>query len=139
MAETKNSFSMAAWSHYLTDKANAFQEAFKLDTAKNIAKMNYPNKDELADALANTKLDCTHTAAAIPGAISGFMTDEGRKFDIPAADKKTAPATIRLEEVPEKVTEGTVQFGASKGKAYKSTTKAHTEVKVKSHNKDFKK
>lgn len=138
MAKTDKPFSMAAFVDYGNARNNAFAEAFKADTAKNIAKMGYPNKEELPGVIAGAKLDMSHTIAAVPQLVSGFMTDDKRKFDIPSTDKAMAAATIRLEEIPKKVSEGVNQLGANKGKPYKSVTKAHTEVKVKSHNKDFK-
>lgn len=138
MAKTDKPFSLAAFVDHGNAKNKAFADAFATDTLKNLAKMGYPNKDEAPDAVKNTKLDMSHTLGAVPELVSEFMTSEGRKFDIPSTDKTMAPATIRLEEIPKKVTEGVNQLGANKGQKYKSVTKAHTEVKVKSHNKDFK-
>lgn len=138
MANGNKPFSIAAFAEYGRARNKAFQEAFKADTLKNLAKMGYPNKDEASEAVRTTDLCTDNTVSAVPQLIAGFMADEGRKFDIPSAGKNIAPATIRLEEIPKKVTEGINQLGANKGKPYKSVTKAHTEVKVKSHNKDFK-
>jgi len=138
MANGNKPFSIAAFAEYSRARNKAFQEAFKADTLKNLAKMGYPNKDEAPEAVRTTDLCTDNTVSAVPQLIAGFMADEGRKFDIPSAGKNIAPATIRLEEIPKKVTEGINQLGANKGKPYKSVTKAHTEVKVKSHNKDFK-
>lgn len=114
------------------------QEAMKADTRKNIIKMGFPNKDELDGVLASTTLDMSNTLAAIPGCISGYMHDEKRAFDLPAPDKKTAPATIKVVAVPKKTKTGIVQMGPNKGSTYTSTIDAHEEVKVKSRNKDFK-
>lgn len=136
---TDKSFSMGEWLAYCNGRAATLQAGAKIDFKKNYLKMSCPNKDELDGALAETTLDLSHTMQAIPETISGFMATEHRKFDLPAVDKKTAPATIRVDAVPEKVTEGINQLGPNKGKPYKSVTKAHDEVKVKSHNKDFKK
>ena len=115
-----------------------YQEAFKADTRKNIIKMGFPNKDELDGVLAATTLDMSNTLAVMPECISNYMHDEKRAFDLPAPDKKTAPATIKVVAVPKKTKTGTVQMGPNKGGTYTSTIAAHEEVKVKSRNKDFK-
>ena len=138
MANSNKPFSIAAFAEYGRARNKAFQEAVKVDTLKNLAKMGYPNKDEAPEAVRNTELCTDNIVSSIPQLIAGFMADEGRKFDIPSAGKDIAPATIRLEPIPKKVTEGVNQLGPNKGQKYKSVTKAHTEVKVKSHNKDFK-
>ena len=138
MANSNKPFSIAAFAEYGRARNKAFQEAFKADTLKNLAKMGYPNKDEAPEAVRTTELCTDNTVSAVPQLIAGFMADEGRKFDIPSTGKDIAPATLRLEPIPKKVTEGINQLGPNKGQKYKSVTKAHTEVKVKSHNKDFK-
>lgn len=113
------------------------QVAARLDFKKNAAKLGYPSKDEIS-IVDNAKLDISNTLAAIPECISGYMHDEKRAFDLPAPDKKTAPATIKVVAVPKKTKTGTVMLGDKKGQTYTSTIAAHEEVKVKSRNKDFK-
>lgn len=113
------------------------QAAARLDFKKNAAKLGYPSKDEIS-IVDNAKLDISNTLAAIPECISGYMHDEKRAFDLPAPDKKTAPATIKVVAVPKKTKTGTVMLGDKKGQTYTSTIDAHEEVKVKSRNKDFK-
>ena len=133
MATNKMS-SLPAWVAY----GNAqLQEAARAAFKKNAAKLGYPTKDEIG-IVDTATLDISNTMAAIPAAISGYMHDEKRAFDLPAPDKKTAPATIKVVAVPEKTKTGTVMLGDKKGETYTSTVKAHDEVKVKSRNKDFK-
>jgi hypothetical protein len=68
------------------------------------------------------------------------MHDEERAFDLPAADDKTAPATIKVVKVPEKTTEGIISIeGPKKGQKYTSTVKAHEEPKLKIKRDAFKK
>ena len=131
---TSKVYSLPAWVQYGDAK---LQEAYRADWKANAKKMNYPSKDELG-IVDQTELSCAHTLAAIPGAISGFMKDEQRQFDLPAPDKKTAPASIKVVAVGQKTKTGTKQFGEHKGEEYKTVTKAHEEVKVKSRTKDFK-
>ena len=84
--------------------------------------------------------DVTNTVSQIPELVTGFMHDEERAFDLPAADDKTAPASIKVVKVPEKVTEGIITIdGPNKGKKYKSTVKAHEEPKLKVKRDAFKK
>jgi hypothetical protein len=126
--------SMPAWVAYGNAK---LQDAARADFKKNAAKMGYPSKDEIG-IVDQTTLDISQTLAAIPAAVSGYMHDEKRAFDLPAPDNKTAPATLKVAAIPEKTKTGVVMLGDKKGETYTSTVKAHEEVKVKSRNKDFK-
>ena len=78
------------------------------------------------------------TMSCVGTLIGGYMKDEDRKFAIPAVDKNTAPATIGIEPIDEKVSEGTLLFGPSKGKPYKTITKKHNEIIVSSNRDAFK-
>lgn len=138
---TNKSFSFAAFASYGNSSANAattFQNAFVTDAKKFYAKAGYPSKDEIG-ILDEIKPDVTNTTAAIPELVSGFMHDEQRKFDLPAPDDKTSPATISVKSVDKKVKEGVISIeGPNKGKTYKTTIAAHEEVAVKNNNKAFK-
>jgi hypothetical protein len=138
---TSKGFSFAAFANYgnstATPAAN-FQHAFVQDAKKFYAKAGYPSKDEIG-ILDEMTPDVTNTVSQIPELVVGFMHDEERSFDLPAADDKTAPATIKVVKVPENTTEGTITFGPNKGKKYKSTTKAHEEPKLKVKRDAFKK
>lgn len=138
---TSKGFSFAAFANYgnstATPAAN-FQHAFVQDAKKFYAKAGYPSKDEIG-ILDEMTPDVTNTVSQIPELVVGFMHDEERSFDLPAADDKTAPATIKVVKVPENTTEGTITFGPNKGKQYKSTTKAHEEPKLKVKRDAFKK
>ncbi len=141
MATTKG-FSFAAFANYgnstATPAAN-LQHAFVQDAKKFYAKAGYPSKDEIG-ILDEMTPDITNTVTQIPEFVSGFMHDEQRAFDIPAADDKTAPATLKVVKVPEKVSKGIITIdGPNKGKEYKSTTKAHEEPKLKIKRDAFKK
>lgn len=139
---TNKGFSFAALANYgnstATPAAN-FQNAFVQDAKKFYAKAGYPGKDEIG-ILDEVKPDVTNTVSAIPEFVAGFMHDEQRSFDIPAADDNTAPATIQVVHVPEKTTEGVVTIdGPTKGQKWKSTVSAHDELKVKNRRGSFKK
>jgi hypothetical protein len=66
------------------------------------------------------------------------MSDTGRKFDLPAPDNKTCPATIYTKHIPEDTKEGVSKLGGAE-KKWTSTIAAHDVVKVKNHTKAFKK
>jgi len=127
--------STPAWVAYGNAK---IQAAARADFKKNAAKMGYPGKDEIG-IVDETTLDISNTLAAIPETISAYMHDEKRAFALPAPDKKTAPATLKVVAVEQKTTTGVQTFGPNKGKSYSSTVKAHEEVKVSNNRKDFKK
>ena len=145
--KTDKSFSASEFAKYTnkvvnnSDKKHAeTSNAMKTFLEKTIKKMGCPNQDELHDAVQSfNEVDATPIADQIPTIVSGFMTEEGRKFDIPSLDKSVAKATIGLREIPAKTKTGVIQFGENKGGTYKSTTAAHTEVYVKSNTKIFKK
>lgn len=126
--------SRPAWVAYGNAK---LQDAARADFKKNAAKMGYPGKDEIG-IVDETTLDISHTLAAIPETISGYMHDEKRAFEIPAPDKKTAPATLKVIAVEKKTTTGVQTFGPNKGKSYSSTVAAHEELKVSNNRKAFK-
>ena len=133
---TNKSFSYAAFVEY----GNAhMQEAFKTDLKKAIAHAGYPQKDEIGIIDTINDFDMTATLRAIPGTVSGFMHDEQRAFELPAPDKKTAPAVVKVVAVDKKTKTGTIAFGEHKGQSYKSTVAAHEEVRVKNKLNDFKK
>lgn len=141
MATTKG-FSFAALANYgnsTATPATNFQNAFVQDAKKFYAKAGYPGKDEIG-ILDEVKPDVTNTVSAIPELVAGFMHDEQRSFDIPAADENTTPATIQVVHVPEKTTEGVVTIdGPNKGQKWTSTVSAHDELKVKNRRGAFKK
>lgn len=144
---TDKSFSAAVWAEYLSKCANNAdkkhskdQEAVQSFVEKTIAKLGYPNKDEVHDVVKNFKdFDLTPIADRIPTMVSGYMHDEKRAFDLPSVDPSTAKATIGVRAVDEKVNEGIIQFGENKGKPYKSVTAAHEEIYVRNNTKIFKK
>lgn len=115
------------------------QTAFKTDLKKAIAHAGYPSKDEIGIVDEINDFDMSATMAKVPELVSGYMKTEGRSFDIPAADKNTCPATIKVVAVGEKTKTGTIQFGANAGKEYVSTVKAHEELSVKNRRDAFKK
>lgn len=139
---TNKTWSMSAFCQYgnecLNGKNKDIQSAFRTDLKKAIAHAGYPSKDEIGVIDEITDFDMSATLSKVPELVSGFMNDEQRSFAIPAADKKTAPATIKIVEIDKKVKTGINQMGANKGQEYKSVTAAHKEVKVKSNTKDFK-
>lgn len=134
MAENKPA-SIPAWTKYANDR---LQDALRQDFKNNAKRLGYPGKDEIGIVDQST-LDASNTLAAIPGAISGYMHDEHRAFAIPAPDAKTAPATLKVVDVPKKTKTGTIQLGDRKGEPYTSTIEAHAEIRAKSHTKNFKK
>ena len=144
---TDKSFSAAVWAEYLSKCANNADKKHSEDQAavqsfveKTIAKLGYPNKDEVHDVVKNFKdFDLTPIADRIPTMVSGFMHDEKRSFDLPSVDPSTAKAKIGVRAVDEKVNEGIIQFGENKGKPYKSVTAAHEEIYVRNNTKIFKK
>lgn len=144
---TDKSFSAAVWAEYLSKCANNAdkkhskdQEAVQSFVEKTIAKLGYPNKDEVHDVVKNFKdFDLTPIADRIPTMVSGFMHDEKRSFDLPSVDPSTAKATIGVRAVDEKVRTGVNQFGKNAGATYKTVTAAHEEVYVRNNTKIFKK
>ena len=134
MATTKGS-SLPCWVQY----GNArLQEAARADFKKNAAKLGYPSKDEIG-IVDNATMDISNTLSAIPGAVSGYMHDEGRSFDLPAPDAKTAPVTLKVVSVAKKTKTGKIMLGDKKGETYTSTIAAHEEVRAKNRTKSFKK
>ena len=139
---TNKVFSFAAFANYSNSTATPasnFQHAFVQDAKKFYAKAGYPSKDEIG-ILDEMTPDVTNTVSQIPELITGFMHDEERSFDLPAADDKTAPATIKVVKVPEKTKEGIIQMeGPKKGQKYKTVIKAHEEPSLKVKREAFKK
>lgn len=135
MAATNKPSSLPAFTQYANDR---LQGALRQDYKNNSKRLGYPGKDEM-DIVDQSILDASNTIAAMPGVISGYMHDEHRAFDLPAPDAKTAPATLKIVEVPKKTKTGTIQLGDRKGEPYTSTIAAHDEVRVKSRTKSFKK
>lgn len=115
------------------------QCAFKSDLKKAIAHAGYPTKAEISIIDDINDFDMSATISKVPELVSGFMKTEGRSFDIPAADKNTCAATIKVVAVDEKVKTGTIQFGDNAGKEYKSVIAPHEELSVKNRRDPFKK
>lgn len=142
---TSKGFSMAAFIQYGNNKINNvsgqdadIQTAFKTDLKKAIAHAGYPQKDEIGIIDEINDFDMSNTLEKVPDIISGFMHDEQRKFDIPAADDKTCPATIEVVHVDEETKEGVSKLGGVE-KPWKTTVAAHDELKVKNRRDSFKK
>lgn len=138
-------FSMAAFIEYGNGKLNnvsgkdmEIQQAFKADLKRNIAKAGYPSKDEIGIIDEINDFDMSNTLECVPQIVSDYMADTGRKFDLPAPDKKTCPATIYTRHVPEETKTGVSKLGGVE-KPWTSTVLAHDVVKVKNHTKGFKK
>ena len=143
---TNKSFSFAAWVNYgnacinnTTGNTPEIQTAFKSDLKKAIAHAGYPTKEEIGVVDTINDFDMSATLQTIPKMVSGFMHDEKRSFDIPAADSNTCAATIKVVAVDEKTKEGTIMLGDRKGETYKSTIAAHEELSVKNRRDPFKK
>ena len=140
---TNKVFSFAALANYSNSTAapaTNFQKAFVQDAKKFVAKCGYPSKDEIGIMDEKiSEVDVTNTVSQIPELVSGFMHDEQRSFDLPAPDNNTAPATIKVVQVPEKTSEGVQTIGPNKGEKWKSTIKAHEEPKLKIKRDAFKK
>ena len=142
---TSKGFSMSAFIEYGNAKINnatgkdaTFQEAFKTDLKRAIAHAGYPSRDEIDIIDEINDFDISNTLECVPSLVSEFMADTGRKFDLPAPDKKTCPATIYTEHVPEDVKTGVSKLGGVE-KQWTTTIAEHDDVKVKNHRKDFKK
>lgn len=138
---TKDKFSFAALANYGNSTATSavnLQNAFVDDAKRFYAKAGYPSKEEIG-ILDEIKPDLTNTVSAIPQFVAGFMHDEKRAFEIPAADEKTAAATLNVVAVEETTKTGTITFGDKKGETYESTIAAHEEIKVKNKRGPFKK
>ena len=138
-------FSMAAFIEYGNSKLNntsgkdlEMQTAFKTDLKRAIAHAGYPSKDEIGIIDEINDFDMSNTLECVPKIISDFMADTGRKFDLPAPDNKTCPATIYTQHVPEDTKTGVSKLGGVE-KEWTSTIAAHDVVKVKNHTKEFKK
>lgn len=141
---TNKGFSMGAFIAYGNNKINnvsgndaGIQTAFKTDLKKAIAHAGYPNKDEIGIIDEINDFDMTNTLEKIPEIVSGFMADEQREFNIPAANDKTCPAAIAVVHKDEETSEGVSKMGGVE-KPWKSTTLAHDELKVKNRRDGFK-
>lgn len=144
MATTKP-FSFAAFVEYgnscinnTTGNTPEIQTAFKQDLKKAIAHAGYPSKEEIGIVDEINDFDMSATLQTVPQIISGFMRDEERAFDIPAADENTAPASIGIKSVPEEVKEGTLAFGKDAGSKYRTKVEAHDEPTLKVRRDKFK-
>ena len=144
---TDKSFSAASWAEYNNKRANsidkkntAYREGVTTFLEKTIKDLGYPNKDEAHDVIHSYKnYDVSPIVENIPETISGYMHDEGRTFNLPAADAKSAACKIGVRSVDKKVKEGIIQFGENKGKPYKTEIAPHSEYFVKNFAKCFKK
>ena len=138
-----NSFSASTWAEYANKVANKkdsdTNKAVKTFVEKTIGALGYPNKDEAHDIIQSyNNYDLTPIADVIPSMVSGYISDEDRAFNIPAANANCTPAKIGLRHVDDKTKTGTIMFGESKGQTYSSTVKAHDEFFVKNFTKAFK-
>ena len=143
---TDKSFSFASFVAYgnscinnTTGKTPEIQNAFKSDLKKAIAHAGYPNKDEIGIIDEINDFEMNATLQTVPQLVSGYMRDEKRGFDIPAADSNTCAASIKVISVGEKTKEGINQLGPNAGQPYKSVTAAHDELQVKNRRGPFKK
>ena len=143
---TNNGFSFASFVAYgnatfnnTTGNTPTFQEAGKTFLKKAIAHAGYPNKDEIGVIDTINDFDYSPITKVVPELVSGYMRDEKRSFDIPAADKNTCAATVKVVAVEEKTKTGTIMLGDKKGETYTSTTAAHEELVVKNRRDPFKK
>ena len=141
---TKKPFSMAAFIEYGNKKINnatgndlEMQTAFKTDLKKAIAHAGYPSKDEIGIIDEINDFDMSNTLETIPKLVSDFMADTDRKFDLPAPDKKTCPATIYTQHVEEEKKEGVSKLGGVETK-WSVTIAPHDVVKVSNRNDAFK-
>ena len=142
---TEKVFSLAAFCAYsnscfnnTTGTTPTIQTAFKADLKKAIAHAGYPSKDEIGVVDEINDFDMSNTMSKVPEIISGFMRDEKRAFDIPAANDNTCPASIKVVAVDDKVKTGIIQMGDKKGETYESKIKAHEELSVKNRRDAFK-
>ena len=139
---TKNQFSLAAFAAYGNRMANTntpFQQGVKTFLKKEIERSGYPScKAELSVIDERTDIDVSPILDQVPTLVSGFMHDEQRAFELPAPDKKTCPATIKVVAKHAESKPGGVQFGDRKGQSYSTTVDAHEEVVVKNNRKAFK-
>jgi hypothetical protein len=133
-------FSLSAFAKYGNQQINTgfMQQAFKSDLKKAIAHAGYPSKSEIGNVDEINDFDMSATLSKVPELVGNYMKDEDRAFNIPAIDKKTAPASLRLEEIDEKESEGIIPMGPHKGEMYTSKVKKHNEIKVKSNRDAFK-
>lgn len=143
---TNKGFSFASFVAFGNDAINNtsgntsnISTAFKTDLKKAIAHAGYPSKDEITIIDEINDFDMSQTMSCVPELVAGYMKDTNRSFDIPAADKNTCAATVKVVAVDEKTKTGTIMFGDSKGKEYTSTVKAHEELSVKNRRDPFKK
>lgn len=133
--------SIAQFTKYGNEQINKgiLKNPFKADLKKAIAHAGYPSKSEIDIIDTIDDFDMSATISKIPDLVANYINDEDRALKLPAVDAKTAPATIKLESVPEKTRVGIVQMGSRKGEEYTSTTKAHKEFKIESNRDAFKK
>lgn len=144
MASNKG-FSMAAFIEYGNKKINnvsgkdaEFQTAFKTDLKKAIAHAGYPSKDEIGIIDEINDFDMSNTLEKVPELVSGYLADTDRKFDLPAVNNYTCPATISVDHADEDTKTGVSKLGGVE-KPWSTTIAAHDFIKVKNHTKAFKK
>lgn len=134
---------LAEWGNKAFNNVNGttpeLQDAFRKTLKAGIKKANYPSCEaELAIIDEINDFDVTPIAEQLPNAMSKYMAETGRAVNLPAPDKNTAPATLKLVHKYETVNTGIIQMGDKKGQPYESKVAAHDEFKVKSNNKAFK-
>lgn len=137
-------FSMAAFVAYTNKVANTANTdvyaALRADLKQNIGIAGYPSKDEIGivDTITNFRFD--NTAKVIPELVSGYMNDEKRKFNLPAATDKGTPATIEIVHKDETTSSGVAKLGNGKDPIpWTSTVAAHDEYKLTNNRDSFKK
>jgi hypothetical protein len=139
MAKVFSLASFVAYGNSCLNQVPDMQTAFKSDLKRAIAHAGYPSKDEIGIVDGINDFDFSATLSQVPALVSGYMKKEDRAFDLPAADGKTCPASIKIVSVEEKTKEGTIMLGDNKGGTYKTTIAAHDEVSVKNRRDRFKK
>lgn len=137
---TNKQFSLASFVKYgesVFKPAVDLREAFIKDAKKFYINAGCPSKDEI-DILDTLTPELTNIVETVPAFIAGYMHDEEREFNIPAADDDTSPATISVIHKDEETKTGVNSFGSKKGETWTSTTRAHNELKIKNRKDRFK-
>ena len=139
---TTDRFSISSFCAFGNKIANTentnLQTGVKTFLKKEIAKSGYPTcKEELSVIDDRNDIDVTPILENVPDLVSQYMHTEKRAFDIPPADDKTCPATIKVVAKDKETKTGIKQFGDHKGEEYKTTIAAHEELVVKNKRDKF--
>ena len=114
----------------------------KGDILSTMKKLNYPNKQELAEAVQNGKIDVTGLSEAIPHIVMEQIKT-GKKFDLPANDVtngsiylapvagKTKTVTVRDIKTKEELGTATITTQDSIQVRSKSPVPKHLQTKVR--------